>query len=133
MCRAPISKPREVRHCATAAIQPSLYMARLPIISKYCWVRVSGASGEAKVASILPPSTRCCFTPLTSTGAGEAGSVEDGGRHVDDVFVLVANAADVVDALGQKTTMGSRVPPRCEAMRLPHWKGALPAQAQPTG
>ena len=31
---------------------------------------------------------------------------------------------------GQETTMPLRVPPRCEATCLPHWKGALPAHAQ---
>jgi hypothetical protein len=30
---------------------------------------------------------------------------------------------------GQWTTAGLRVPPRWEATCLPHWKGALPAQA----
>jgi hypothetical protein len=30
---------------------------------------------------------------------------------------------------GQWTTIGSRVPPRCEATCLPHWNGVLPAHA----
>ena len=32
--------------------------------------------------------------------------------------------------LGQETTIGLRVPPKCEATCLPHWNGVLPAQAQ---
>ena len=31
---------------------------------------------------------------------------------------------------GQLTTIGLRVPPRCEATCLPHWNGLLPAHAQ---
>ena len=31
---------------------------------------------------------------------------------------------------GQDTTIGLRVPPRCEATCLPHWNGVLPAHAQ---
>ena len=31
---------------------------------------------------------------------------------------------------GQWTTIGLRVPPRCEATCLPHWNGLLPAHAQ---
>ncbi len=34
---------------------------------------------------------------------------------------------------GQLTTIGLRVPPRCEATCFTHWKGVLPAQAQPNG
>src|ERR1035441_586198 len=45
-------------------------MARLPIISKYCRVRGAGAFADAKLDTMLTPSTRCCFTPFTSTGSG---------------------------------------------------------------
>ena len=43
---------------------------------------------------------------------------------------LAAQAALVLDRPGQETTIGLRVPPRCEATCLPHWNGVLPAQAQ---
>ena len=35
--------------------------------------------------------------------------------------------------LGQWTTIGLRVPPKCDATCLVHWKGASIAHAQPTG
>ena len=34
---------------------------------------------------------------------------------------------------GQWTTIALRVPPKCEATCLVHWKGVFTAQAQPTG
>jgi len=40
-----------------------------------------------------------------------------------------AQAAAVADALGQASTMGLRVPPRCEATCLVHWNGAFVPQA----
>ena len=34
-----------------------------------------------------------------------------------------------VTRAGQWTTIGFRVPPRCEPTCLPHWNGVLPAHA----
>jgi hypothetical protein len=34
---------------------------------------------------------------------------------------------------GQEMTSGLRVPPKCEAICLPHWKGVSMAHAHPTG
>src|SRR5262249_32201115 len=34
---------------------------------------------------------------------------------------------------GQELTRGLRMPPKCEATCLPHWKGVFIAQAHPTG
>ena len=51
------------------------------------------------------------------------------GADVDDVRELRAERARSVTRAGQWTTIGLRVPPRCEPTCLPHWNGVLPAHA----
>ena len=60
----------------------------------------------------------------------DARSLEDGRADVDHVRELRAEAAPLLIRFGQWTTIGSRVPPRCEATCFPHWNGQLPAHAQ---
>ena len=111
------------------AIQPSLYIARLPRISKYCCV------------------CRSCRIGVVE-GVGEARAVD---RHLRDAVDLLGRREPVTSRIvgttsmtwvnwraaalslmraGQETTIGLRVPPRWEATCLPHWNGVLPAQAQ---
>ena len=40
-------------------------------------------------------------------------------------------ALDLEIRRGHETTIGFRVPPRCDATCFPHWNGVLPAHAQP--
>src|SRR5215468_875129 len=53
------------------AIQPSLYMARFPKISKYCWVWRDEALASSNVERKLTPCIGICATPLTSFGCGK--------------------------------------------------------------
>ena len=50
--------------------QPSLYIARLPKFSKYCWVCRSGASASASESANVTPVIGCCSTPSTWVGCG---------------------------------------------------------------
>ena len=67
---------------------------------------------------------------VDGVGHGDARNDENGGSHVDDMGELGAQLPDTVDATGHCTTIGLRVPPRCEPTCLPHWKGVAPAHAQ---
>src|SRR5205807_5307170 len=52
------------------AIQPSLYIARFPRISKYCCVCRDGALASSNVDRKLTPCIGICVTPLTTFGSG---------------------------------------------------------------
>ena len=53
-----------------ASHQPSWYMARFPMVSKYCWVRRSGVAGSISESAKLTPCSGSCSTPSTRDGAG---------------------------------------------------------------
>ena len=50
--------------------QPSLYIARLPIVSKYCWVWRSGASASVSESAKVSPCIGCCSIPSMWVGIG---------------------------------------------------------------
>ncbi len=110
--------------------QPSLYIARLPTDSKYCWVCRSGASGTVMLSVKATPWSGCWSMPSTVVGAGMPAM----SRMVGAMSITCANCdrspPSVAAPFGQWTTIGLRVPPRCEPTCLPHWNGVLPAQAQ---
>ena len=119
-----------MRSVRIASHQPSLYMARLPTLSKYCWVCRSGAPASVNESANVEPCSGSCAMPSTSSGAGMPHT----SRIVGATSITCVNCdrsppASVTRA-GQCTTIGSRVPPRCEPICLPHWNGVLPAHAQ---
>ena len=59
-----------MRSVFIASHQPSLYMARLPIVSKYCCVRCSGAAPSVSDATNETPCMGSCSIPSTVSGAG---------------------------------------------------------------
>src|SRR5579871_1043806 len=108
-------------------------MARLLMISKYCRSRIGFALASVKVDRNETPSIGFCVTPSTILGVGNWAAASIVGRtsikwanwvRVPPVSLIFA---------GQETTIGLREPPKCDATCFTHWKGALPAQAQPTG
>ena len=118
-----------MRSVFIASHQPSLYMPRLPMVSKYCCVRCSGAAPSVSDAANEDPCIGSWSMPSTVVGLGDAGDLEDGGSEIDDVGELGAQPAAVRMRSGQCTTIGLRVPPRCEPTCLPHWNGVFPAHA----
>ena len=50
--------------------QPSLYIDRLPIVSKYCWVWRSGASASVSESANVTPCIGCCSIPSMCVGIG---------------------------------------------------------------
>ena len=59
-----------MRSVLTASHQPSLYIARLPMVSKYCWVRCSGAAASVMLAVKGVPCIGSCSMPSTRVGSG---------------------------------------------------------------
>ena len=59
-----------MRSVFIASHQPSLYMARLPIVSKYCCVRCSGALSSTSEPTNEAPCISSCSIPSTVRGAG---------------------------------------------------------------
>ena len=53
-----------------ASHQPSLYIARLPTASKYCWVCRSGAFRSESESANVNPCSGSCSIPSTCVGAG---------------------------------------------------------------
>jgi hypothetical protein len=95
-------------------------MARFPRISKYCWVWRSGASADSKLYAKLVPCMGICGTPLTCSGTGSpATSRTVGARSIAWVNWLRRPPLSVI-RFGHETTMPLRVPPRWEAICLPH-------------
>ena len=83
------------------AIQPSLYMARLPKISKYCWVWRSFALGVVeRVGEAGRRASASAWIPSTRSGAVMPATSRIVGRDVDDVGELAAQAALVLDPSG---------------------------------
>src|SRR5208337_3150868 len=80
-------------------------MPRLALFSKYWVFFRPGAWASAKVYAMLTPSIGSCLNPFTSSGC--------------------------LIPIGQETTIGLRVPPKCAATSLVDRKGVLPAHAQP--
>ena len=110
--------------------QPSLYMARLPTDSKYCWVCRSGASAAARLSAKETPWRGCCSMPSTVAGAGMPAISRMVGAMSMTWVNCDRSAPPGGTWPGQWMTIGLRVPPRCEPTCLPHWKGVLPAHAQ---
>src|SRR6266403_5894038 len=59
-----------IRSSRQQASQPSLYIARFPKISKYCWVCREGVLASSNVERKLTLFMGICATPLTSFGSG---------------------------------------------------------------
>ncbi len=59
-----------IRSVFTASHQPSLYIARLPTVSKYCWVRCSGASPSIIDVTKVVPCIGSWSMPSTVSGTG---------------------------------------------------------------
>ena len=59
-----------MRSVFIASHQPSLYMARLPTVSKYCCVRCSGAAPSLSDALNDEPCIGSCSMPSTVSGSG---------------------------------------------------------------
>ena len=57
--------------------QPSLYIARLPKFSKYCWVCTSGASASAKDSANDDSGHRLLLDAVDVGRLRDAGEVED--------------------------------------------------------
>ena len=90
----------------------------------------SAAFASSKLYRKLVPSIGFCAIPSTTLGSGmPAASRIVGPTSMQWVNWERKPPASVIRS-GQETTMPLRVPPRCEATCLPHWNGALPAQAQ---
>ena len=71
-----------------------------------------------------------CSIPSTVSGTGmPAASRIVGATSITWVNGVRRAPASLMWA-GQWTTMGLRVPPRCEPTCLPHWNGVFPAHAQ---
>ncbi len=82
-----------MRSVFIASHQPSLYMPRLPMVSKYCCVRCSGAAASVNAAAKSTPCIGSCSIPSTVFGLGDAGDVEDRRRDVDHMGELRAQPA----------------------------------------
>ena len=112
-----------------ASHQPSLYIARLPMVSKYCWVCRSGADSLISESAKVDPVQRFLLDAV------------DPGRRRDasDVEIVAATSVTWVNceadrrgrgsARASGSTIGLRVPPRCEPTCLPHLNGVFPAHA----
>ena len=78
----------------------------------------------------MTPCIGCCSMPSTCVGGGMPATSRMVGpmsMHVREL--RCAGRRESLIRAGQWTTIGLRVPPRCEATCLPHWNGALPAHA----
>ena len=112
-----------------ASHQPSLYMARLPMVSKYCWVRYSGTAASVRESAKLTPWNGSCAIPSTWEGTGIPATSKIVGPTSMAWVKCERSAPPSVMRAGQWMTIGLRVPPRCEPTCLPHWNGVLPAHA----
>ena len=119
-----------MRSVFIASHQPSLYIARLPTVSKYCCVRCSGAARSESDATNELPCMGCCSIPSTVSGSGMPAASRIVGATSITWVNGVRRAPASLTWAGQWRTMGSRVPPRCEPTCLPHWNGVFPAHAQ---
>ena len=100
------------------------------MVSKYCWVRCSGAAASVNEPANDVPCIGSCSIPSTVRGIGMPAM----SRIVGATSIMWVNCERSPPASGtrsgQWTTSGLRVPPRCEPTCLPHWNGVFPAHAQ---
>jgi len=112
------------------AHQPSLYMARLPNISKYCTVCRSGACASPKVGRKLVPSIGSWLIPSTVLGSGMPMASRTVGPMSMQWVNWVRSEPSPLYRAGQATAIGFRSPPRWLDICLPHLNGVLPACPQ---
>src|SRR4051812_8899914 len=107
-------------------------MPRLPNISKYCVLRVEGASLLSHEYAMLVPSMGCCVIPLTMTGAW----IVVASRTVGTTSIMWWNWCRMPPAslmrFGHAMHMPWRVPPKCEAICLVHLNGVSNAHDHAT-
>ncbi len=72
-----------------------------------------------------------CFTPFTILGCGSFAASSTVGATSTTWWNWLRISPLALMPLGQWSTMPLRVPPKWLATCLVHWKGVLPAQAQP--
>ena len=77
-----------MRSSLAQAHQPSLYMARLPNISKYCCVWRSAAVASSKRVEEARAVHRLLLDAVDDLGLGDAGGLEDRRADVDAVREL---------------------------------------------
>ena len=87
-----------IRSVFIASHQPSLYMPRLPTVSKYCWVRCSGAAASDSDAANEVPWIGSWSIPSTVSGCGMPAKERIGWRYADDVGELGAQPTGLRDA-----------------------------------
>ena len=109
--------------------QPSLYIERLPTVSKYCWVWRSGAFASVSESANVTPCIGCCSIPSMCVGIGMPAISRIVGPTSMTWVKCVLRAPPSLILSGQWTTSGLRVPPRCEPTCFPHLNGVLPAHA----
>lgn len=80
---------------------------------------------------MLTPSTRFLFDAVDARRRLNAGRLQDGRHHVDDVVKLVALFTSGAILRGHETASPLRVPPKWEATCFIHWKGASSARPSP--
>ena len=101
-----------IRAVFEASHQPSLYMPRFPMVSKYCWVRCSGAPASPSDAAKDVPCIGSCSMPSTVVGCGIPAT----SRIVGATSITWANCERKppvsVTRVGHRITIGLRVPPR---------------------
>ena len=119
-----------MRSVFIASHQPSLYIPRLPMVSKYCCVRYSGVLGSMSAALKSTPCIGSCSMPSTVLGSGIPAAVRIvGATSITWVnWVRISSTRSMCP--GQLSTIGLRVPPRCDPTCLPHLNGVFPAHAQ---
>ena len=89
--------------------------------------------GSSNVPAKLTPWIGICSTPFTSLGAAmPAASRIVGATSITCVNCERSPPPSLI-RFGQETTIGSRVPPKCEATCLPHWNGVFPGPGPGAG
>ena len=110
--------------------QPSLYIARLPKFSKYCWVWRSGAFVSRERVGEADPGHRLLLDAIDMRRLRDPDHVEDRRADIADVSELRPQTAAVVDPLLAADDQRVARPPRCEAICFPQLNGVLLAHAQ---
>ena len=80
-------------------------------------------AGRIHVGANVENASYPCSTCAEASAI--SAMISGGGREIRSIAIAGPS--------GQLTTSGVRVPPRCEATCLTHWKGVFVAQAQPAG
>ena len=107
-------------------------MPRLQNISKYCVVWRSAASPSSNEYAIETPSSGCCCTPLTLSGAGRPAASSTVGATSITWWNWARISPFALMPPGQCTIVPLRVPPQCDATCFVHWYGVSIACAHPT-